>query len=308
MNKFFNKSIMKITNVLFGLLVLLCVACNKSEKETPNGFKFTVLKAGDGKVGKVGQILVLDFQMQDSKDSVWTDTSKEGMPIPAMIADSTQLATEPGMLQVLRMISKGDSVAFSVPLKELLAGRPPIPGMDTSMTIHYKVVVRDIMDREQYEIYQMKLMDSLSAKQLVIDVAAIDAFLAEKGIQAEKTEAGLRYVITKPGAGENCKPGQIAQVNYAGYMLDGQYFDTSVKEIAQEKGLFNEGRPYTPYAVTIDETQVINGWHQALKLMNKGAKATFYIPSPLAYGRQQRSEVIKPNSILVFDLEVVDVK
>lgn len=299
---------MKITNVMFGLLVLLCVACNKSEKATPNGFKFTVLKYGDGKVGRPGQILVLDFQMKDSKDSVWSDTSKDGMPIPAMIADSAQLASEPGMLQVLRMISKGDSVSFSVPLSELMAGRPPIPGMDTSLMISYNLVVRDIMDRQQYEAYQMKLMDSLSAKQLVIDVAAIDSFLAEKGIKVEKTESGLRYVITKPGQGENCKPGQTAQVNYVGYMLDGQYFDTSVKEIAQEKGLFNAARPYNPYAVTIDETQVINGWHQALKLMNKGAKGTFYIPSPLAYGRQQRSEVIKPNSILVFDLEVVEVK
>ena len=151
-------------------------------------------------------------------------------------------------------------------------------------------------------------MDSLSTIQLSKDVAAIDAFLAEKGIQAEKAESGLRYVITKPGTGENCKPGQIAQVNYAGYMLDGQYFDTSVKEVAQANGLYNEGGRYIPYPVTIDETQVIKGWHHALKLLNKGAKATVYIPSPLAYGRQQRSELIVPNSILVFDLEVVDVK
>jgi FKBP-type peptidyl-prolyl cis-trans isomerase len=309
MNKFFNKSIMKITNVLFGLLVLLCVACNKSEKETPNGFKFKVLKSGDGKVGKPGQILVLDFQMKDSKDSVWSDTRKDGAPIPAMIADSTQLATEPGMLQVLRMISKGDSVTFSVPLKELLAGRPPMPGMDTTLIISYNLIVHDIMERQAYEEYQMKLMADLSAKQLVKDVAAIDSFLAEKGIQAEKSESGLRYVITKPGQGENCKPGQTVQVNYYGYLLDGQCFDTNVKTLAQEKGVYNAGRePYSPYPVTIDQTQVINGWHQALKLMNKGAKATFYIPSPLAYGRQQRSEIIKANSILVFDLEVVDLK
>jgi FKBP-type peptidyl-prolyl cis-trans isomerase len=42
--------------------------------------------------------------------------------------------------------------------------------------------------------------------------------------------------------------------------------------------------------------------------MSKGTKGTFYIPSTLAYGPQQRSEVIKPNSILVFDMEVVDLK
>ncbi len=299
---------MKITNVLFGLL-LLCVACDKSEKETPNGFKFNVLKEGDGKAGTPGQILVLDFQMSDSKDSVWSDTYKDGMPIPAMIGDSAQIATEPGMMQVLRMISKGDSVMFTLPLSELLNGRPPMPGMDTSLIITYRLFVRDIMERQQYEEHQMKLMEEKSAKQLEQDIAAIDAFLAEKNIKAEKTESGLRYIITKVGTGENGKPGQIASVNYSGHLLDGPYFDSNDKAVAQEKGLYNPGRePYAPYEVTIDQSSVIKGWHEALKLISKGSMATFYIPSPLAYGQQQRSEVIKPNSILVFDMEVVDLK
>ncbi len=299
---------MKITNVLFGLMVLLlCVACNKSEKETPNGFKFSVLKEGDGKAGAPGQILVLDLQMKDSKDSVWNDTYKDGMPIPAMIGDSARIAKEPGMLQVLRMISKGDSVMFTVPLSKMLNGRPPRPGMDTTLVITYRLFVRDIMEREQYEAYQMKLMEAQSAKQLEKDITIIDAYLAEKNIQAEKSESGLRYVITKPGQGENCKPGQTAKVNYSGYMFDGKYFDSSVKEVAQEKGVYNAARePYSPYDVTVDQTGVIKGWHEALKLMNMGAQATFYIPSTLAYGPQQRSEVIKANSILVFDMEIVD--
>jgi FKBP-type peptidyl-prolyl cis-trans isomerase FkpA len=300
---------MKITNVLFGLVLLLCVACAQSEKETPNGLKFIVLKAGDGKAGSPGEIIVLDLQMKDSKDSVWSDSYRDGMPIPAMIGDSAQLATEPGILQVLRMIAKGDSVKFTLPLTELLGGRPPMPGMDTTLNITYTLTVRNIMDRQAYEVFQMNLIKEHSAKQLVKDVAAIDAFLAEKGIQALKTESGLRYVITQAGNGENCKPGQTASVNYGGYTLDGVYFDTNVKETAEAKGLYNPGATYEPYSVPVDQPNtVINGWHEALKLMNKGAKATFYIPSPLAYGAQQRSEVILPNTILVFDLELVDVK
>ena len=300
---------MKITNVLFGLLLLLSIACAQSEKETPSGLKFSVLKAGDGKAGAPGQILVLDLQMKDSKDSVWSDTYRDGMPIPAMIGDSAQLATEPGILQVLRMISKGDSLTFDLPLTELLGGRPPMPGMDTTLTITYRVSVREIMDRQQYEEFQMKLIEEHSAKQLVKDVATIDAYLTEKGIQAVKAENGLRYVITQAGTGENCTPGQTATVNYSGYTLEGKYFDSSSKEVAQAKGVYNPARePYEPYPVTIDETSVIKGWHEALKLMNKGSKATFYIPSPLGYGTQQRSEVIQANTILVFEMEVVDVK
>src|SRR5262245_44602501 len=133
---------MKITNVLFGLLLLLSVACTKTEKETPSGLKFSVLKAGDGKQGRPGQILVLNLQMKDSKDSIWTDTFRDGMPIPAMVGDSSQLATEPGILQVLRMISKGDSVMFTLPLKELLGDRPAMPGMDTTLNMTYRLSVR----------------------------------------------------------------------------------------------------------------------------------------------------------------------
>jgi FKBP-type peptidyl-prolyl cis-trans isomerase len=294
--------------VLFGLVLLLCVACAQSEKETPSGLKFAVLKAGDGKAGSPGEIIVLDLQMKDSKDSIWSDSYRDGMPIPAMIGDSAQLATEPGILQVLRMISKGDSVKFTLPLSELLGGRPPMPGMDTTLSITYTLTVRDIMDRQAYEAFQMKLIEDHAAKQVVKDVAAIDAFLAEKGVQPLKTESGLRYVITQAGNGATCQPGQTASVNYGGYTLEGVYFDTNVKETAEAKGLYNPGAPYAPYDVTIDQSQVIKGWHEALKLMSKGTKATFYIPSPLAYGAQQRGEIILPNTILVFDMEVVDVK
>lgn len=303
---------MKITNVLLGLLLLLCVACDKSEKETPNGFKFKVLKEGDGKIGRPGQILVLDFRMQDSKDSVWTDTNKDGIPLPAIINDSSQLATEPGMIQVLRMLSKGDSVTFTLSFAELLRlnRRPALPGMDTTLIVSYFLHVRDIMEQQAYEEYQAKLIQEKSQKQLAADVAMIDAYLKDKNISAEKTESGLRYVITRPGKGENGKPEQVAGVNYAGYLLSGEYFDTNIKSVAQEKGLYEPARDasYKPYEVTIDRSPVIKGWHETLKLLNKGSRAIIYIPSTLAYGPRQRSEIIKPNSILVFEMEVVELK
>jgi FKBP-type peptidyl-prolyl cis-trans isomerase len=156
--------------------------------------------------------------------------------------------------------------------------------------------------------YQKEFAAAREAEQLKKDTATIDQYLSEKKIEALKTESGIRYVITQAGVGENGTAGQTAMVNYSGYLLDGQYFDSSVKSVAEEKGLYNPARSYQPYEVTIDQTSVIKGWHEALMLMNKGAKATVYIPSTLAYGPQQRSAVIKPNSILVFDLEVVDLK
>lgn len=303
---------MRITNVLFGLLMLLCVACDKSEKETPSGLKFRVVKAGDGIFPKADEVLVFNYLFKDSKDSVWTDTFKEDFPAAILIADSAAIPTENGMVQMLRMVSKGDSITMQISIKDffkdMIKGPVP-PGFDTTLMLSYNIKVNAIMSRDSFMAFQSEFMMKQQAVQFEKDMAAIDAYLTEKNIVAEKTESGLRYVITKSGMGENGKSGQVAKVNYTGYMLDGQYFDSSDKSVAEQKGIYSARRePYTPYDVTIDQTSVIKGWHEALKLLNKGAKATIYVPSSLAYGPQQRSEIIKPNSILVFDLEVVDLK
>lgn len=303
---------MRITNVLFGLLLLLCVACNKSEKETPSGLKFNVVKAGKGEPAKPNDVLIFNFKLVDSKDSVWADTYTNGMPALVMINDTSAIKNEDGMMQMLRMVVPGDSVTVDFTIKDFFKNmvKAPIPqGVDSTINLTYRLKIDSITTREGAMAMQQAMMAKKQKEQLEKDIAAIDAYLSANNIQAEKAESGLRYVITKPGVGENGKTGQTAKIIYTGYLLTGEYFDTSVESIAKEKGLFNPARaPYVPYDVTIDQSSVIRGWHEALKLLNKGSKATVYIPSTLAYGPQQRSEVIKANSILVFDLEIADLK
>jgi FKBP-type peptidyl-prolyl cis-trans isomerase FkpA len=302
---------MKITYLLAGLVVL-CAACKTSEKETPNGFKYTVLAKGNDSTARAGQLLIVDFIFRDSKDSVWNESYKTGMPAPVMIQDSATMATENGVMQMFRFLSPGDSVTCSMPIKQFfseMAGGPVPPGVDTTLTMTYFFKVKDIMEVPEYQAMQAKLAEEKSITQLASDVAAIDAFLAEKNIVAEKTESGLRYVITTPGKGENAKAGQTASVHYVGYLLNGTHFDTSVKKIAEEKGIYNPQRePYAPFDVTIDQSGVIKGWHEALKVMKKGAKGTFYIPSTLGYGPRRASKDIGENQILVFDIEMVELK
>jgi FKBP-type peptidyl-prolyl cis-trans isomerase FkpA len=301
---------MRITTVLFGLLMLLCVACNKSEKETPSGLKFKIITAGDGVLPKPKQIVLFNYVFKDSKDSTWADTFKEEFPQAMQIADSTSISTEGGLIQMFRFLSKGDSVTTSMPIKTFFSevARAPIPvGVDTALTLSFFFKIKDLMTQEDFIAFQNEWLEKRNAEQLAKDLATIDAHLSEKGVVAEKTESGLRYVITQPGKGDNGKSGQTAKVNYSGYLLDGTYFDSSIKSVAEAKGIYNPMRePYAPYDIVIDQTSVIKGWHEALKLMNKGSKATVYIPSSLGYGAQQRSEVIKPNSILVFEMEVVE--
>ena len=303
---------MKRLIALLGLVMMIACSDSTTTKKTPNGFDYTVIRTGDGILPKSGEVLVFDYIMKDSKDSLWLDTKESGMPMGLPIGDSTSIDQEPGMIQVFRLLSKGDSVSFNISVTkfftEVSGGFVP-PGIDTTRTLNFYVSVTGVMDMAAYQTLQMEMMEKQSVAQLEKDGAEIDAYLKDNGIEAEKTEAGVRYVITQEGEGENATSGQTVSVNYSGYLLDGTYFDSSVKEVAQEKGLYNEARePYQPYDVTIDQTSVIRGWHDALKVMKKGSKATVYIPSSLAYGPQRRSEEIKENAILVFDLEVVDLK
>ena len=141
---------------------------------------------------------------------------------------------------------------------------------------------------------------------MATDIEIIDSYLKENGIEASATDAGVRYVITEQGNGPIPKYGQSVMVHYAGRLLTGEYFDTSMEDVAKEQGLYNPQRPYQPYPISIWSSPVISGWHDGISQLNLGTKATLYIPSPMAYGPRDQGEIIKANAVLVFDVELVD--
>lgn len=121
------------------------------------------------------------------------------------------------------------------------------------------------------------------------------AFLSEnsqrEGVQV--TESGLQYEVIEEGSGVSPSETDTVVVHYHGTLIDGTVFDSSV----------DRGEPAT-FAVN----RVIEGWTEGLQLMKPGAKYKFYIPSELAYGPQQRSEEIKANSTLIFEVELLEIK
>lgn len=296
-------------------LLLLCMACS-NEKETPSGLKFTLLRKGDGIKLDSGKYLVLSMIFKDGKDSVWNDTRKNGMP--AVIQMQPSIPKDDAVMEAIMMMSKGDSVTFKISAKTLFEKtfRSPIPpNVDSTSSFTFNIGLEDVLNQEQVQKRQEEMVAKQNQdyvkqqeQQLVSDVETIGNFLKEKGITAEKTDSGLRYIITKPGKGENAKPGQSATINYSGHLLNGKFFDSSIESVARLNNVFTDGRTYEPYTVVVDAGSVIKGWEEVMKLMNKGSKITVYIPSTLAYGNQRRSEEILENSILVFDMEMVEIK
>ena len=85
----------------------------------------------------------------------------------------------------------------------------------------------------------------------------------------------------------------MVKVHYEGTLISGQIFDSSIKR----------GEP-----VEFPLNPVIPGWTEGLQLMKVGSKYRFFIPSNLAYGEQGAGGMIAPNSALVFEVELLEIK
>jgi FKBP-type peptidyl-prolyl cis-trans isomerase FklB len=143
------------------------------------------------------------------------------------------------------------------------------------------------------------------------DKQKIANFVQNFGVEHRKEtvgESGVVLLITDTNAsGRLPANGDTIRVDYTGYLLDGTVFDTSVRSIAEAKGMYNPNRPYEPFPVQLGVSRVIVGWHIALSQLREGEKATVLIPSFYGYGRDANGP-IPANSVLVFDLDVISVK
>ena len=132
------------------------------------------------------------------------------------------------------------------------------------------------------------------------------ALMKEQYPNLETTGSGLMYVVEKPGDGPKPELGAKVEIDYAGYLIDGTMFDTSIEELAKENGVYNQQRQYQPYPVSYGpQAQVINGWKEGMKLFNIGGKGRLIIPPHLGYGAAGAGGVIPPNAWLIFDIELV---
>lgn len=107
----------------------------------------------------------------------------------------------------------------------------------------------------------------------------------------EKTESGLLYQIIEEGNEVKAGPADTVWCHYTGTLIDGTKFD----------GSDPEGEPVQ---FTLD--RVIPGWTEGMQLVGEGGKIKLYIPSELAYGERNMGK-IKPNSTLIFDVEITKV-
>ncbi|MBV9926220.1 MAG: FKBP-type peptidyl-prolyl cis-trans isomerase [Acidobacteria bacterium] len=109
------------------------------------------------------------------------------------------------------------------------------------------------------------------------------------------TPSGLKYTDITVGTGESPSPGRTAVVHYTGTLLNGTKFDSS-----RDRG--------QPMSFVFKRQPMIPGWEEGVSTMKVGGRRRLVVPPALGYGPQGKPPDIPPNSTLVFDIELLDVK
>jgi len=158
-----------------------------------------------------------------------------------------------------------------------------------------------LMTKEEAVAVQQKFAQRQQEKQIKETVEmvkknrdAAEKFLAEnkKKEGVKVTKSGLQYKVIKEGKGKKPAVSDMVKVHYRGTLLNGKEFDSSYKR--NEPAVFKVG-------------QVITGWQEALQLMDIGSTYELYLPPDLAYGDRGAPPVIEPGSMLIFQVELLDI-
>lgn len=143
-----------------------------------------------------------------------------------------------------------------------------------------------------FQVIRERMQADAKAKAEAAAAEGVD-YLAENAKREGVTvlPSGLQFEVLSAGEGRKPSREDTVRTHYHGTLIDGTVFDSS----------YQRGQP-----AEFPVGGVIAGWTEALQLMNAGSKWRLHVPSELAYGAQAVGS-IPPHSVLVFDVELLDV-
>ena len=215
-----------------------------------------------------------------------------------LLAFFCQLSVYKTDAQNLKLTSDIDSVNFF--LGYFLGKQLGSTGIDVKLDILLQGV-SDAIAQKQLNIsdedinqfmnqYFMGLQTRVNAETLKAGQDFLAANAKKQGVVT--LSSGLQYKIIREGAGKKPEMNDVTELVYHGSLIDGTVFDSS-----KERG----------DTVSFAPSNVISGFAEALCLMSEGSVWEIYIPAELGYGENPAGN-IKPNSVLIFEIDLVSVK
>ena len=185
---------------------------------------------------------------------------------------------------VTRLPIELDDVAFQQGIADLLSQRQPLLSQEEFQS------VMEGFKRSMQQRSEKPSSNVNAAENLREGLAFLAANKARPGVTT--TASGLQYEVVTVGTGAAPKAHSVVSVHYAGRLINGTEFDSSIAR----------GEP-----AQFPVNGVIPGWTEALLLMKVGGKLRLFIPPELAYGERGAGGVIAPNSALIFDVELLGI-
>jgi len=215
--------------------------------------------------------------------------ARSGRRIPGMAPGATPPEVDPVRVGLMVGASVGQQLGNVADDLELPLLMQAVRTVFTS-----GVALLDPVQREQTRAFHAGQMQARARDDAERNRRAGLEFLAahKTGNGVFTTGSGLQYSVLRNSNGPRPRHNSRVRVHYHGTLLDGTVFDSSIER----------GQP-AEFALN----QVIAGWTEGLTLMPVGARYRFWIPSDLAYGANGSPPVIGPNSVLIFDVELIDI-
>lgn len=266
----------------------------EAERDATGFYYAPITSNSSGKTIATKDIVVLKYKIsllsgtliEDKTDTVYKVMHNV---IPGIFSQTFNRSLNPyGVDLGLAYMKEGEKFMFIVP----------------SYLAYYNYTNNGKLSAYSNLLAEVEVIDIISeADQKLIEKDSIDAYIERKPlVNVTPRASGLHYVKTEEGTGQTPNAGQVVKVTYKGYLLDGTVFDSSTAT--------------TPFiSFEIGKDQVIPGWDEGIALMKEGEKGILIIPSHLAYYQSvftlpvsMNSTKIPPFSVLIFDVELVDIQ
>ena len=276
----------------------------KGYKKTDTGLYYKFYKQNkDAQKPEIGDVLTVEMTYKlkgnnKEKDSViYSSNGASAIPKLQLIKPIYKGDISEG----LAMMAAGDSASFIISADSFYLrdiGIEQLPDfVKPGSKLVFEIKLLSVQKKADYEKEQKDINDKnivMNEERKAKELGDIKKYITDNKIDVKPTTTGLYYIETKKGTGQQAIAGKTVKVNYTGKFLDGTIFDSS------------EGR--APIEFTLGAQQVIAGWDEGIALMQVGGKATFVIPSSLAYAEYGAGNAIPPYTPIDFDVELIDVK
>ena len=263
----------------------------KKAQKTDSGIYYIVEKEGEGAHPTPADNITAHYHGTLLNGDVFDSSVDRGVPFKFQLGRVIK-----GWQEAMGMMKPGGKAKFIIPSALAYGERGAGASIPPNSPLVFDIELFDPAEAAKLEAEAAKKAEAAALEQANKDDVLIKNHLSKLGIdkKAKRTDSGIYYTMEKEGTGKNPTISDKVEVHYHGTLLDGTVFDSSVDRGKTSSFPLNG---------------VVKGWQEAIPLLKEGGKGTFYIPSGLCYGPNPRpGGKIKPNSVLVFDVELFSIK